>query len=134
MSRYATKRELLDVIRVTVETDHNHLGITRVNMAGLIRDVGIIGDGQYGWTMEAGPADFVAAIRRHALPAVLVGEIGAMTAGAPVKGRTFFVRYDMTRVLDRGWETEEDAQSWIDVQHPDIRALLTLDADYGVTL
>lgn len=66
MSRYNTKKELLDVIRSTIETDYNRTGVSSVNMSAFLRDVEVIGDSYYGYTTMKTGDEFVDAIRRHA--------------------------------------------------------------------
>lgn len=70
MSRYATKRELEDMIRETIETDHNETGLptdTRAyNMSGVMRDLKVMGNRHEGYTIEAcGREDFVNALKRN---------------------------------------------------------------------
>jgi len=66
MSRYASKAELVEVIKSGIAVDYNKLGTPKgvefFNVAGLIRDCNLTGDGYYGWTMDATPEQFYAAI------------------------------------------------------------------------
>lgn len=72
MSRYATKAELIEVVKSTIATDHCNLGTPKdtkaFNLAGIIRDIQIIGDGHYGYTMNVGPDEFKTIIKRHLRP------------------------------------------------------------------
>jgi len=56
MSRYETKRELLAEIDNTIRTGHGIGDLprdrSRYSMAGVLRDIGIIGDRTYGYTMQ----------------------------------------------------------------------------------
>ncbi|HEY7822674.1 MAG TPA: hypothetical protein VIG24_07580 [Acidimicrobiia bacterium] len=70
MSRYASKRELVDVIRQTIATDHNRTGLPTdvgaYNFAGVLRDLDIIGDPMYGYTTrECGSEMFARALRNN---------------------------------------------------------------------
>ena len=66
MSRYASKAELVATIRDAIETDYHHTGVTRVDMAGLLRELDIQGDTRYGWTIFNCDADMPALIRKYA--------------------------------------------------------------------
>ena len=69
MSRYATRAELVDQIRTTVETDHLDLGfppfVQCYNFAAIIREVQIIGTRTYGYTMRVTPEEFKAIVSRN---------------------------------------------------------------------
>jgi len=75
MSRYGSRRELEDVIRSTVATDYNNLGlplgIENYNLAGILRDARISGGGGSGWYSGADSTEFTASLRRHVRPAAL---------------------------------------------------------------
>jgi hypothetical protein len=78
MSRYATRAELVETIKHTVETDHNNLGTPKAlgafNVAAIVREVGIIGDRTYGYTMTAGPEEFAAIVKRNVRASFKRGE------------------------------------------------------------
>lgn len=69
MSRYASKKELVEQIKATVASDYNGLGLPKgvehYNVAGLVRDCKIDGDRYYGYTMTIGSEEFFAAIKKN---------------------------------------------------------------------
>ena len=69
MSRYASKKELVERIKSTVASDYNKLGLPKgienYNVAGLIRDCKIIGDRRYGYTTSIENDDFIEAIKKN---------------------------------------------------------------------
>lgn len=73
MSRYPTKAELINVVKDTIVTDHNNLGTPKTlkafNLTGILRDLDIVGDRTYGWTMMAcSEAEFTTAILNNLRP------------------------------------------------------------------
>lgn len=72
MSRYASKAELIGVIKQTIETDYNKTGLPTdlgaYNFAGIMRDLGVGGDSYYGWITDYG-VDFEAVLLANLRPA-----------------------------------------------------------------
>lgn len=113
MSGYATKAELVNMVKRTVETDYNKLGVTQVNMAALLRDCRIDGDRRYGYRMGLSGEDFKDAIIRHA---VLPREKAAMR----------LTPYDLGTVLEpRLWVLSDGFRAGTQ------RMERAVDEDYG---
>lgn len=69
MSGYASRQELVDMIKLTIETDHNGTGMSRdpkhYNISGIIRE-GYEYQPNYGWrAKDIVCDDFVGILRRN---------------------------------------------------------------------
>lgn len=126
MSRYATKAELIDVIKHTIATDYNHTGLptdlAAYNFAGILRDMEVDGDAYYGWTYAYDRIDFAEVLRDNLRPAYrglplahrphARFDVHDMDAPPPRGG-------DWTPVCPCGWEGEpcgdrDEAQALVD--------------------
>lgn len=69
MSGYTSKREVVNVIRRTIETDHNGTGLSRdpadYNMSALVRENFYERGNGYGWGTVTGTGGFVESLRRN---------------------------------------------------------------------
>lgn len=83
MSRYASKAELVEVIKDTIRTDWNQTGmptdVAAYNLAGILRELDIQGEGIYGWTCMNCSPDWPGMLRRNLRRSRVVIALDALT-------------------------------------------------------
>jgi hypothetical protein len=69
MSGYASRAEVVEVIRQTIISDHNSTGLSRdpadYNLSALVRENFHQRGPGYGWGTSTGAEEFIASLRRN---------------------------------------------------------------------